>query len=145
MFQDHPTPDDWEGFLRNAFQPGRAARNALVLRHLLASCRICRGRLEAMGWSMNRLERLVYLPGRKLVDEGAAASSGEASYNYDQAFARTASVVGELLIAAPPLRIPTDQLLAELDQLPREAQIALVEEDERFAVPQLVQRLLERS
>jgi tetratricopeptide (TPR) repeat protein len=144
MFQDHPTINDLEGFLRDASQPGKAARNALILRHLLASCRICRDRLEALGWCASRLERLVHLPGSKLADE-TGAPSPESSYNYDQAFSRAESVVEELLISASPLSVSVEQLLAELDPMPREAQLALAETDERFAVPQLVQPLLDRS
>lgn len=145
MFQDHPTPDDWEGFLRNASQPGRATRNALILRHLLTSCRICRGRLEAMGWSMDRLERLVYLPGGNAADPTRASSPGQSRYNYDCAFNKAESAVEELLTAIPPSPEPVDQLLEQLERLPREAQLALAGEDARFAVPQLVQKLLDRS
>jgi tetratricopeptide (TPR) repeat protein len=141
MFREHPTADDLESFLRDASQPGKAARNALILRHLLAACRICHDRLEAMGWSSSRLERLVYLPGGRLADGTGAHSP----YNYDRAFTRAESVVEELLIPAPRPAIPVEQLLAELDRVPREAQLALAEEDERFAVSQLVQQLLDRS
>src|SRR3982750_4442642 len=136
MFQDHPTPDDWEGFLRAAPQPGRAARNALVLRHLLASCRICRGRLEAMGWSMDRLERLVYLPGGKLAGGSGASSPNQIHYNYDRAFAQAESSVDELLTTAPLSPEPVEKLLAQLDRVSREAQLALINEEEQFAVPQ---------
>jgi len=145
MFQDHPTTDDWEGFLRDASRSGRASRNALILRHLLASCQTCLDRLEVMGWTASRLDRLVYLSGQDLMDGAQTASPGKGPYNYDRAFAKAESVVDELLTAAPPPPVPTDQLLAELDRLPREAQVALVEEDERFTVPQLVRPLLDRS
>jgi len=144
MFREHPTADDLEGFLRDASQPGRAARNALIMRHLLASCRTCRDRLAAMGWSLSRLERLVYLPGREIMEGAEAASPVSSLYSYDRAFAKVESVVGELLTAVPPSSVPMQELLAELDQAPRETQLALVE-DERFAVPQLVQQLLDRS
>jgi tetratricopeptide (TPR) repeat protein len=145
MFREHPTADDLEGFLRDASQPGRAARNALILRHLLASCRTCRDRLEALGWSSSRLERLVYLPGGKVAEDSGAPSLGKRSYNYDQAFTRAESAVEALLIPVPTPPVSAEQLLAELDQIPREAQLTLVEEDKRFAVPQLIQQLLDRS
>lgn len=141
MFREHPTADDLEGFLRDASQPGKAARNALILHHLLASCRICRDRLEVLGWSPSRLERLVYLPGGRVADEAGAPSP----YNYDHAFTRAESVVEEFLIPIPRPAESVEQLLAELDRMPRETRLALVEEDERFAVPQLVQQLLDRS
>lgn len=146
MFQTHPTSADFEGFLSDASQPGHAARNALILRHLLASCRICLGHLEAIGWPPSRLERLIYLPGRVLMmDAGETASSEKSPYNYDRAFAKVESVVKDLLMPALPAPLSADQLLAELDRLSRETQLTVVEEDERFAAPQLVQRLLERS
>lgn len=145
MFREHPTADDLEGFLRNASQPGRAARNAQILRHLLASCRICCDRLEVLGWSPSRLDRLVYLPGGRLTDEARASSRGKNPYNYDRAFARAGSVVEELLVPAPQPPVSAEQLLTELDRMSREAQIAAVEEDERLVVPQLVQQLLDRS
>jgi tetratricopeptide (TPR) repeat protein len=145
MFQDHPTTDDWEGFLRDASPAGRAARNALILRHLLASCRICRGRLEAMGWSMDRLERLVYLPGGKLAGGSGASSPRQSHYNYDRAFAQAESTVDEFLTTAPPPAEPVDQILEQLDRMSREAQLALVDDGRRFAVPQLIEKLLDRS
>lgn len=140
MLQDHPTPEDLEAFLRNASKPGRAVRNTNILRHLLASCRVCHGRLEAMGWSAPRLERLMYIPGRDREDE-----LGRQGYNYDRAFAHAEQVVEEFLAKAPPAPLPFEQLLQELDRVPREAQLSLAEEDERFAIPQLVQPLIERS
>ncbi len=145
MFQEHPTAADFEGFLLKASQPGNAARNALILRHLLASCRVCHDRLEAMGWSPGRLERLMYIPGRQPAEEAGSALRERSIYNYDRAFAKAESVTQELLAPAPPPLLSVDQLLAELDGLPPEAQIALVEEEARFATPQLVQRLLDRS
>ncbi len=146
MFQEHPTFADFEGFLLDASQPGHAARNAFILRHLLASCPVCRDRLEIMGWSASRLERLVYLPGRQLTDEASSASlATRGSYNYDRAFAKVESATQDLLTPAPPPPVSTVELLTDLDRLPREAQIVLAEEEARFAAPQLVQRLLDRS
>jgi tetratricopeptide (TPR) repeat protein len=145
MLQDHPTTEDLEGFLRAASQRGHAVRNAVILRHLLASCPVCRNRLEAMGWPASRLVGLVYLPGGRQGDETGDVRLRKNSYNYDRAFARTEQVVEEFLATAPPPSQPVEQLLAELDRAPRELQLASVEEDERFAVPQLVPPLIERS
>lgn len=143
--RDHPTTEDLEGFLRDAAQRGHAVRNTAILRHLLASCRICRNRLEAMGWSASRLERLVYLPGGKHEDGAESARFRKSGYNYDQAFARAEQVVEEFLATVPPSLLTVAQLLEELDRTSRETQLARAEEDERFAVPQLVQPLIERS
>src|ERR1700733_14506511 len=144
MLRDHPSTEDLAGFLRDASQKGHADRNAVILRHLLASCKVCRSQLATMGWSAARLEHLVYLPGGKHEGEGGAGRTGD-GYDYDQAFARAGQVVGEFLAAVPPSRIAVAELLAELDRNSPELQLALAETDERFVVPQLVQPLIERS
>ena len=60
MFEEHPTVEELIGFLQDASRPGHAARNARILRHLLAECPACGGQLQAMGWPARRLERLVH-------------------------------------------------------------------------------------
>ncbi len=144
MLRDHPTTEELEAFLRDVSQPGHALRNAIVVRHLLASCQICRDRLEAVGWPASRLERLVYLPGGRQEGKAGGVRRGN-GYSYDRAFARTEQVVEEFLAAAPLPTLPVEKLLQELDNSTRGAQLARAEEDERFAVPQLVQPLIERS
>jgi tetratricopeptide (TPR) repeat protein len=66
-------------------------------------------------------------------------------YNYDRAFARAEQAIEDFLAVAPPPRMSPGQLLKELDQVPHNRQLARVEEDERFLVPQLVELLIERS
>lgn len=144
MLRDHPTTEDLENFLRDVSQPGHALRNAIVVRHLLASCQICRNRLETVGWPASRLERLVYLSGGQYEGEAAGVRHGHA-YNYDRAFSRTELLVEELLATPPPPPLPVEELLRELDSSTRAVQLTRVEEDERFAIPQLVQPLIERS
>ncbi len=46
MLLEHSTPEELEGFLRAPSGPGRAERNARILRHLTADCRTCRENLE---------------------------------------------------------------------------------------------------
>jgi len=139
---DHPTVEDFTGFLQDASRPGHAARNARILRHLLAECPACRGQLQAMGWPAHRLERLVHLPGAQSEQAEPWAAGG---FNYANAFARADQAVSDLLIATPLPAIPPSQLLRELDRTARARQVALVEEDERFASPRLVHWLIERS
>jgi tetratricopeptide (TPR) repeat protein len=140
MLQNHPTAEDLEGFLKDASRPGHAARNNLILRHLLADCPVCRGQLQAMGWISSRLERLVHLPG------GTAGREIEVNgYCYDRAFARAEQAIEAFVNAAPPPLSPTDQLLDELARVPQDRQLVLVEEGERFANPRLVQILIDRS
>jgi tetratricopeptide (TPR) repeat protein len=137
MLSDHPNVQDWEGFLKAPSRPGHTARNAKILRHLLAACAVCRDRLQAMGWSSSRLERLVYLPG----GESATPANG---YDYGQAFAQAEKSVSEFLTEAPLPPIPPELLLEELDRLPRDQRIVNARE-ERFASPRMVPLLIERS
>lgn len=140
MHLDHPSVEDWASFLKAPSRPGHTARNAQILRHLLASCSVCRDRLQAMGWPGHRLERLVYLPG------GAAGHPAELAYGYDysQAFARAEEAVSDFLAEAPLPPVEPELLLEELDQAPRERQAAMVQE-QRFACPRLVPLLIDRS
>lgn len=137
MHPDHPSVQDWEGFLRAPSRPGHTARNAKILRHLLGSCAACRDRLQAMGWPGGRLERLVYLPG----GETERPANG---YDYSQAFNRAEEAVSDFLAEAPLSPVEPELLLEELDRTPREMQAALVQE-KRFACPLLVLQLIERS
>jgi tetratricopeptide (TPR) repeat protein len=140
---DHPTTQDLEGFLQEASRQGSAARNAKILLHLLTDCQTCRGRLNAMGWSKSRLDRLVYLPGSS---QGLLQDPLQTTrYSYDHAFFRAEQAVDDFLSTGPvPVQAP-EQILKDLIRHPRELQLSLVEEDERFAVPQLIQPLVERS
>ncbi|HEV2846544.1 MAG TPA: tetratricopeptide repeat protein [Thermoanaerobaculia bacterium] len=137
MLSDHPNVQDWEGFLTSPFRPGHTARNAKILRHLLAACVVCRDRLQAMGWPGERLERLLYLPG----GEAVTPMNG---YDYGQAFARAERSVSDFLAEAPLPPVSPDLLLEELDQAPRERRAVMVRE-ERFAYPRIVTPLIERS
>ncbi len=141
MLQDHPSIEDLEGFLRDASRLGHAARNARILRHLLGECRSCHDRLTAMGWSGSRLERLVHIPGAT----GEPERGRHTGYNYDRAFSLAEQAIEGFLAAAPPPVVPPEVLLTELDRIRIDRQLELVEEDERFAMPQLVQPLIERS
>jgi tetratricopeptide (TPR) repeat protein len=143
MLQNHPTIEDLEGFLRDASRPGHAARNAKILRHLLGDCQVCHERLSLMGWPASRLERLVHLPGS--AEELKSRQTGKTGYNYDRAFTLAEQVIDGFLVTAPLPRIAPEALLAELDRIPVGRQLQLVEEDERFAAPQLVQPLIQRS
>src|SRR5947208_11112281 len=136
MLQDHPKVEDLEGFLQDASRQGHAARNAKILRHLLADCRICRVKLDAAGWSRNRLEHLVYLPGGQREIEPCLQRQA-AGYSYDRAFAHAEQVIDDFLSTAPAPALAPEELLKEIDRHPHEIQLSLVEDSERFAVPQL--------
>jgi len=141
MLHDHPSVEEFQSFLRNIPRPNNAARNVRVLRHLLADCSTCRDRLQSMGWQPERLERLVYLAGNPSESVLQAAEG----YNYDRAFAKADEAVSKFLVAAPLPQVPAEELLAELDLHPLAEQVSLVERDERFSSPSLIQWLIDRS
>jgi len=58
MLRDHPTVEDFKGFLLGASGPGAATRNVRILRHLLTACSFCHIQFRDMGWDQRRLERL---------------------------------------------------------------------------------------
>jgi tetratricopeptide (TPR) repeat protein len=144
MLRDHPTVEEFKAFLRDASQPGSAARNSRILRHLLAGCASCRNRLQAMGWSPERLDRLVFLPSAFQVMKGVSEMVRN-GYNYDSAFTKAERVVTCFLGSEPLPAEPPERLLAEMDRLSLLEQEIAVQEQERFAIPQLVQLLIERG
>ncbi len=142
MLKDHPTVDDFEGFLRSTPGPGMATRNARVLRHLLASCSSCRHQLDAMGWSEGRLERLFRFP----VDrEEQGVMETAAPYDYSRSFAATEEALNAFWAEGRPAESSSDELWAEIAPLPQEEQARRVIAYSRFANPRLVQKLIEMS
>ena len=142
---NHPTAEDFEGFLQNPSRPGQGALNAQMVRHLLADCPICCEQLEMKGWPSSRLERVVYLAGNPSYQEIQPERPAQNGYNYDRAFARAEEAVADFLAVTPEPACAPEQLMAELDAVPLEGQERLLETDDRFASPHLVKRLIERS
>src|SRR5689334_12215858 len=140
MSNHHPTPAELEVFLRDATRTA-ATSSALVVRHLLAGCRQCRERLDAMGWERKRLERLLQL--RSSVED--AASPAARAYDYSQAFAGAERALGAYFAPEQPAEVPVAELRAELTPLSPQEQIRRVGTDPRFAAPELVRQLLETS
>lgn len=144
MLRNHPTVEDFDLFLKKAARSGNSTRNALILRHLLSNCSVCRDRLQLMGWSPDRLDRLVHLPGGAL-EEREDTLQVRSGYSYDNAFAKAEQAVSRFLTPDPLPADSAEDLLAELDRYPLAEQVRLVEEEARFATPQLVQLLIDRS
>jgi len=113
-----------------------------VVRHLLAGCGECRRRLETIGWSQDRLDRLIRFPRTKDLEKTDRQPAG-ASYNYERAFARAEKTLSAFLDRGRPVEQPPQDLLAELFPFPPEEQTE--PSDRRFAIPQLVRWLIERS
>jgi tetratricopeptide (TPR) repeat protein len=141
MLMNHPTAEDFEGFLRSASRPGIAARNTRVLSHLLADCSSCRQRLQEMGWDGARLESLFRFP----VERDTPAAGEPVRYDYSQAFAATEQSLGAFFAEGKPAESTPEELLLELGPLPREEQIRWVTLYHRFANPSLVRKLVEMS
>lgn len=144
MLTVHPTNEELEGFLRDANRTAGTPRNARVVRHLLSGCSDCRGRLEALGWSGQRLERLLQLPvrARRAEQEETAPSGG---FNYDRAFAGAERALAAFFAEGARPDASPEQLLAELKALPTDEQLRRVSRDARFANPVLIRRLIDLS
>ena len=143
MSNQHPSVEDLDGFLRNAFRAGSASRNMRVLRHLLSGCGSCWTQLKVRGWEGKRLDRLLYLSGAEpfLEAEDTPARNG---YSYDAAFARVEEGLDAFLAEGLPPERPLEELWAELMACPAGERIQRVSKS-RFAHPQVVQKLIEQS
>lgn len=140
MFEQHPGDEELEGFLRGTPAPGGPAHNAQILRHLLAGCATCRDRLTLMGWSQQRLSRLVQLSPLEALPEEAATKA----YDYGKAFAAAERSVLAFLAPEQPAAVSAPSLLAQLEALPVDERIAKVN-DAPFTAPALVGLLIDRS
>lgn len=145
MAKDHPTAEEFQGLLRGTPGLGLRSETARVVRHLLAGCLPCFDSLQAMGWPGERLDRLLHLPGGQR--NGAFEDERQVAYGYDytHTFERAEQSISDFLADPPPPAQPTEALLDELDRRPRSRQEQLIAAGARFAEPQLVRCLIERS
>lgn len=143
MTLTHPSLEDFKAFFRSRSGPGKSARNAKILRHLLAECQTCKDRLAEMGLEGSRLARLVLLPGGESMDK--EASSGANAYDYGNAFAKADQAVFALLSPDPAAGASPETLWAELAALPASEQVAKVQSDSRFTTPAVIRDLMDRS
>lgn len=125
MFEEHPDIAELAGFLRGDSGSLQTVRNQRILRHLLAECAVCTENLRAVGKSVHRLER--------------------AGYSYDNAFQRAEASLHHFLTpeVQPPEKL--SNLVERLLASPLESREELVLSDGRFASPQLVDWLIEKS
>jgi tetratricopeptide (TPR) repeat protein len=141
MLMEHPTTEDFEGFLQGTSRPGHAPRKARVLRHLLADCSTCRQQLRVMGWGEERLERLLSFP----AERGEGSTTAASSFDYGRAFAGAEQALDAFFAEGRQEETTPEELLAELAPLPLQEQARWVAADSRFASPQLVRKLIEMS
>jgi tetratricopeptide (TPR) repeat protein len=142
MSTNHPDVKDFEGFLRSSSRPGNTARNARVMRHLLAGCSICRERLAAMGWDNKRVERLLQVPGAESLE---ANQSMAHTYNYDKAFAQADRSLNAFLTVDKPEETSPADLWAEILSKPVDEQKRRVSREKGVATPQFAKHLIDLS
>lgn len=143
MSHDHPKAEEFHAFLRGKPNGRETGRNTRVLRHLLAGCSDCDRTLDALGWSPERLEQLLYLPG-DLLDDGSEAAPPAGRYDYDLTFAKAERALDEFFATPRKAAERPEDLLAELGALPAAERLRAAEE-ERFRLPELVGLLIEKS
>ena len=139
MLSNHPDAQDFEGFLHSTSRPKNAARNARVMRHLLADCSQCRERLAAMGWEGKRLDRLLQIPGAESFE---AAQPMAQVYDYNKAFTRAEQSLNAFLASGIPLQTSPENLLTEILPLSADEQKRRLSQEGRFASPDFAQRLI---
>jgi tetratricopeptide (TPR) repeat protein len=141
MLEQHPGEEELAAFLRWNPAPEGRTHNAQILRHLLADCATCRDRLTLMGWSRQRLARLVQLPPR----EGSHEESISNAYDYSKAFAAAERSVIAFLAPEQSAEVASaPSLLEQVEALPAEERIAKMSAPP-FASPALARLLIERS
>ena len=142
MSNGHPSNEDLNHFLS---RPANTARNGRVVRHLLAECPACKEHLRQIGWPEDRLERLLQISSS---ESGATESSGlssAATRSYDNAFSKAEQSLNAFFAPIRPLEEAPESLLAELESLSVEEQARRAGSDPRFAMPQFVHFLIDRS
>ena len=140
MSNEHPSVEDLGIFLNGSSRPA-TGRSGRVVRHLLAECPVCRGSLRQMGWREDRLERLLQVAGSELRNLETASPG----YDYDRAFQKADRSLAAFFAPVRALEEAPEHLLAELEPLAREEQVRRAAGDPRFAAPQLVHFLIDRS
>ncbi len=146
FFKNHPTPEEFDLFLRSSTRHPETGRYSNVVRHLLASCGTCRATLTEIGWGGERLDRLFHLPWSGAAPADAApVPATSTTINYDGAFAVANRALADFLASDRPAAESPQDLLAEIALLSVAEQIHTVKLDERFAQPQFVRFLIEQS
>src|SRR5258707_4068379 len=138
MSNGHPSSEDLNFSLS---RPANTARNGRVVRHLLAECPDCRKRLRQIGWQDDRLERLLRLSSSELSDSAGLSSAA----SYDRAFGKAERSLEAFFAPVRHLDVAPEKLVAEIESLAPDEQIRHAGSDPRFALPQVVHLLSDRS
>jgi len=142
MSNGHPSTEDLNLFLS---RPANTARNGRVVRHLLAECPACRERLRWIGWPEDRLERLLRISSSESGATESAGLSSAATQSYDNAFSKAERSLNAFFTPVQPMEVAPELLIAELGSLSAEEQIRRAGSDPRYALPQFVHYLSDRS
>jgi tetratricopeptide (TPR) repeat protein len=142
MIDVHPSPRDFETFLRGTPASVRHDGTSQIIRHLLGDCAVCRERLSTLGWSKERLGRLLQAG----TDDGISPETfAKPAYDYSTAFTRADRAVAAFLTPEPAMAAATvEMLLEDLEALPADEQVQQIETG-HFARPALVRLLVDRS
>jgi tetratricopeptide (TPR) repeat protein len=139
--EDHPTAQDFRSLLQQSPQPRNAERNALAVRHLLSGCEVCRSMLQQLRGVQTASARMFDLP---LPAAGEPHDQPGQPYNYDWAFARASRTLNHHLAQGQvPKHLP--DRLAEFSNLSEGEQIRRVSSSQRFAHPEFIRYLIDRS
>lgn len=144
MHEHHPTQREFEMLLRPGDPPVGTPEGRWVVRHLLAECNVCRERLHGMGWRGRRLQRLLDLRPDLDASRTEVPYIGEA-FSYDGAFAAAEQALADYFAPSRPSERSPEDLLTELATLAMEEQVRRVSSESRFASPEFVRYLVDRS
>jgi tetratricopeptide (TPR) repeat protein len=143
MLSDHPSLEDFAGFLHGTMHWAPHRRNTQVMHHLLADCTVCRERLRLMSWDSRRLARLLR-PAAEAACGEEISSLAMNGCDYGPAFAAAERAVSAFL-APEDGKAEVPASLAELDGIPVEDRIRRVTAGGSFATPGFIQSLIDRS
>jgi len=111
----------------------------------LAECPDCRERLRQSGWQDDRLERLLWVSSSELGDAESANLFPVTTSSYDRAFGKAEQSLDAFFAPVRPMEEAPEHLLGELESLTAEEQSRRAGSDSRFAMPQFVHFLIDRS
>ena len=140
MLSDHLTIEDFQRLVQGASRSASQARNAQILRHLLAECSICRDRLGAMRWNSLHIRRLAEPEIEKEFVDGRMEK-----YDYSGAFAAAERAVSAFLAPEGQGVESPVSVLAELEAIPAEGRVRYLSARERLSNPVVVTALIDRS
>lgn len=141
MFAAHPSAEDLEKFLKGTSRSVDHRRQAQVMRHLLAECGVCRDRLDVMGWSAERIARLL----QPASEADATETPAKNPYDYSSAFASVEQAVSAFLSAEPEAAMSAPLLLRDLAALSPRDRLNHVSVDGPFTSPAFVRLLIDHS